>query len=133
MEGGELVGLRGAGDMWRRQARAMEGEQAFDTIAHLDPKWIRARIGPKQYDEIDLAVYGSVSEGRDNPNLRPTFEYLDGQRPSGGHSDGVVTQQSAAHGRRTASISKNLDRKYDHVELINDPAVLDEIVRLMNR
>jgi hypothetical protein len=72
----------------------------------------------------------STKMGAPTGNVRGAFDGLDAAMPGGpGKSDGVVSFDSALHGRRTAILD---DTRRDHVELTQDPKVFDEIARRLD-
>jgi hypothetical protein len=133
-----------------------DGQRALDA---LDPARVQKRFGPENERLVDLTLTGVIGgpckvepklgfppfEVQDNHNIRPQFRVLaqsgdanrllDGDfgaladiahaRAGSTTSDGMVTLDSAHYGQKFVQ----LDRPCDHAGIIEDPRVIDEVLR----
>jgi hypothetical protein len=130
-----------------------DGQRALEA---LEPARVRKRFGPQNERLVDLTLTGVIGEPckvepklgfppfevKDNHNIRPQFRalangggvnrLLEGDfaalkdfSAGSSTSDGMVTLDSARYGKQFAQ----LPRPYDHAGIIEDPRVIDEVLR----
>jgi hypothetical protein len=109
----------------------MLGENAVRANLAVDAPAVKRDFGPDRVRLVDLAVSGYVNPlVPDMPydNIRPIYSYsarmLPWQWGVTDSSDGLVTLNSALYGKEHFVPNKS----YDHVGLIEDPALMDQII-----
>lgn len=112
-------------------AYLLSGDQGLRTVASLRREYVESIFTDDLKGLVDLAVVGNVTApvpfGASH-NVRPTFRWLSSVISGSGlgeDNDGLATRDSAEFGKAVLRI----ERPCDHVGLIADPAVIDDVLR----